>query len=233
MSGLLPARVSQEAFDEVVKENMEDFEMSPEEATKDAITQFRSQGVSLDNLDLSVPTDEARALRSKYLGDCKILDECVSTDGDIDLEKVTPSAEEITECLDTITKFCTPSFENSKIFRSLLVTGAGIYTLMSFLGVSGEGSKPVLIATVKALRCVTKESTELKDAFIAQALCNKLIDKYAQDAEVVGHLLALLKTTCKGAESNKGYFMKANGAKVLIKAIQNHPTNCIVIGEFW
>ena len=35
--------VSQETFDAVVQENIEDFEMSKEEAIKDAISQFESQ----------------------------------------------------------------------------------------------------------------------------------------------------------------------------------------------
>ena len=39
--------VSQAAFDEVVNENIEDFEMEPEEALADAIEQFEKQGVDL------------------------------------------------------------------------------------------------------------------------------------------------------------------------------------------
>lgn len=35
--------VSQETFDEVVKENMEEFDMSPEEAVQDAVQQFEAQ----------------------------------------------------------------------------------------------------------------------------------------------------------------------------------------------
>ena len=41
--------ISQETFDEVVKENIEDFEMTPE-ALKDAIEQFHSQGINLSNI---------------------------------------------------------------------------------------------------------------------------------------------------------------------------------------
>jgi hypothetical protein len=35
--------ISQETFDAVVKENMEEFEMSREEAIKEAVEQFQSQ----------------------------------------------------------------------------------------------------------------------------------------------------------------------------------------------
>lgn len=43
-------RITQETFDQVVKENMETFDMAMEEAIKDAVTQFESQGVDLSNI---------------------------------------------------------------------------------------------------------------------------------------------------------------------------------------
>ncbi len=46
-------RITQDFFDEVVKENIDDFCMSQEEALKDAIQQFTSQGVELSNIDIS------------------------------------------------------------------------------------------------------------------------------------------------------------------------------------
>ncbi|CAK1589505.1 unnamed protein product [Parnassius mnemosyne] len=42
--------ITQETYDEIVKENMEEFEMSPEEAIKEAIAQFEAQGVDLSNI---------------------------------------------------------------------------------------------------------------------------------------------------------------------------------------
>ncbi len=44
-------RISQETFDEVVAENVEEFEMTLEEAVQDAIVQFQKQGVDLSNID--------------------------------------------------------------------------------------------------------------------------------------------------------------------------------------
>lgn len=35
--------ITQETYDEVVKENMEEFDMTPEEAVKEAIAQFEAQ----------------------------------------------------------------------------------------------------------------------------------------------------------------------------------------------
>ena len=44
-------RITQAAFDEAVKENMEEFEMDREEAIADAVQQFESQGVDLGNVN--------------------------------------------------------------------------------------------------------------------------------------------------------------------------------------
>ncbi|KAJ8708814.1 hypothetical protein PYW08_010196 [Mythimna loreyi] len=48
--------ITQETYDEVVKENIEEFEMTPEEAIKEAVAQFEAQGVDLSNIikDLSL-----------------------------------------------------------------------------------------------------------------------------------------------------------------------------------
>ena len=45
-----PKFISQETFDMVVRENVDDFEMEPEEAVADAIEQFESQGIDLSNI---------------------------------------------------------------------------------------------------------------------------------------------------------------------------------------
>ena len=49
-SGASAKFISQETFDMVVQENIEDFEMEPEEAVQDAIEQFESQGIDLSNI---------------------------------------------------------------------------------------------------------------------------------------------------------------------------------------
>ena len=44
-------RISQNTFDEVVRENVEEFDMDSNEALKDAINQFIKQGVDLTRID--------------------------------------------------------------------------------------------------------------------------------------------------------------------------------------
>lgn len=44
-------RITQETFDEVVRENMDEFEMEKQQALEDAVSQFKTQGVDLTNID--------------------------------------------------------------------------------------------------------------------------------------------------------------------------------------
>lgn len=45
-----PKQITQETFDAVVRENMEEFEMDLHEAVQDAVDQFKTQGVDMSNL---------------------------------------------------------------------------------------------------------------------------------------------------------------------------------------
>lgn len=53
-----------ETFDEVVRENVDDFEMDPPEALADAINQFKMQGVDLTGLDTSGGVGREEALEN-------------------------------------------------------------------------------------------------------------------------------------------------------------------------
>ena len=50
-------QISQETFDAVVRENIEEFEMDLHEAVQDAIEQFKTQGVDMSNLITSYVKD--------------------------------------------------------------------------------------------------------------------------------------------------------------------------------
>jgi len=70
--------VSQETFDEVVRENVEDLEMDLEEAMKDAVQQFLSQGVDLSGLITSL---EAKAVFDAVGNVVSEVDAAVKADG--------------------------------------------------------------------------------------------------------------------------------------------------------
>merc|ERR1711865_653713 len=110
--GRMRIRITQDAFDDAVKETMDDFEMEFDEAVQETIEQFQTQGVDLGGLRLDDPTVRAeggKALRNACVqirdavakvesGEAKmdeIKDECLAAFKKLDEE--TPSEEKRNE----------------------------------------------------------------------------------------------------------------------------------------
>ncbi|XP_054005823.1 armadillo repeat-containing protein 6 homolog [Hylaeus anthracinus] len=64
--------ISQETYDEVVNENIEQFSMTPEEAVEDAIKQFEAQGVDLSNIMKDLILNNDNELITSYLSQLNI-----------------------------------------------------------------------------------------------------------------------------------------------------------------
>ncbi|KOC68226.1 Armadillo repeat-containing protein 6 like protein [Habropoda laboriosa] len=64
--------ISQETYDEVVNENMEQFSMSPEEAIEDAVKQFEAQGIDLSNIIKDLIISDSNELIDSYLSQINI-----------------------------------------------------------------------------------------------------------------------------------------------------------------
>ncbi|CAK9831060.1 Armadillo repeat-containing protein 6 homolog [Anthophora retusa] len=64
--------ISQETYDEVVNENMEQFSMTPEEAIEDAVKQFEAQGVDLSNIIKDLIISDSNELIDSYLSQINI-----------------------------------------------------------------------------------------------------------------------------------------------------------------
>jgi len=82
----LHARISQETFDAAVQENIDEFDMSPEEAVADAVEQFETQGVNLDNIVKRAPGSDAAEDPAAVVA-LRALKEAVATVADGDGEE--------------------------------------------------------------------------------------------------------------------------------------------------
>lgn len=67
--------ISQETFDDVVKENIVEFSMSSEEAKRETIEQFEAQGINLANIikDLSINENSGRPVLNETIEQLKEL----------------------------------------------------------------------------------------------------------------------------------------------------------------
>merc|ERR1711988_679732 len=85
--GQMRLTISQETFDEAVKENMDDFEMEFEEALQESIDQFTTQGVDLSNIKKDDPNTRVN-VGAGVKAACETLRECV-----LAVEASEPNAE--------------------------------------------------------------------------------------------------------------------------------------------
>lgn len=89
--------ISQETFDDVVKENVVEFEMSVEEAKEETVKQFEAQGINLANIikDLTINEETGNPILNETIEHLKI----ISDNGDI-------TAANLPKLLETLSKEC-------------------------------------------------------------------------------------------------------------------------------
>lgn len=89
--------ISQETFDEVVKENVVEFEMSVQEAKDETVKQFEAQGINLANIirDLTINEESGNPILNETIERLKT----ISTAGDI-------ASVDLPKLLDTLAAEC-------------------------------------------------------------------------------------------------------------------------------
>lgn len=96
--------ISQETFDDVVKENIVEFAMSVDEAKKETIEQFNAQGINLANIikNLSINEESGRPILIETI------------------EKLKSSADNTLQLLNTLADECSKSVPHRVVRRIIL-----------------------------------------------------------------------------------------------------------------
>lgn len=103
--------ISQETFDDVVKENIVEFEMSVQEAKEESVKQFEAQGINLANIikDLSINEETGKPVLNETIEQLK----AISTGDDI-------SSDQVPKLLATLAKECAFSVPHRVVSKILL-----------------------------------------------------------------------------------------------------------------
>lgn len=191
-------RVTQETFDEVVKENVEEFEMSQAEALEEAVKQFGSQGVGLVNIDTS-----------GGIGRQEMLDE---------LGRL---AEGGVAALQALQALCDASHAMGARNRMLFVTHRSSLNALHAL-VDASQPAEVLLSASRLLKTLCKGNIEARDFFEPDGSKN-LIAVINSDAH--GSNVALLNAgldlarCCAKSENNKFQLMKKGMGEVIARLL--------------
>ena len=210
--------ISQETFDEVVKENVDDFEMSPEEALKDAIEQFESQGVNLGNITKKTEEDRAKLPVPTTLAEIKRAETMDDVCGALNKFYEICKAEEENKLLacssayevyvfDVLEKFYVPD-ENVELSER---PAEEIF----------QDNKRLMIAVLKAfMSCFWKGRAGPSILYpVGAQLIASIVKKPAlsNDLTLLSTAIRCTRVTMTRNESVKGNFFQANGFDAYIK----------------
>lgn len=217
--------INQDTFDEVVKENMEDFGMDKEEAARDAIEQFKFQGANLSQVNTSAD-GVRRDIRAAVVALLETLRQMESW----------PKGTKAVECLailSTLSDLCDEEAESCGNKNKTCLGEAGGIGVVAQLLAGGEemigraDNSPeieVLVRTLSTLQDACRNHERNRDAFAYtnMAQVNRIVVGAMEqhDTGVAEAGLRLVTVVCTKTENNKANFMQHQGATILKTALQ-------------
>lgn len=144
-------RITQETFDEVVRENIEDFDMNQEDAINDAKQQFLKQGVDLSLVDFSGGIG-----KEEYMQCVHNLQQSIAKS---DCDKILSSLHDLLE----LTNENYEHFQRNLRFIHSDGTLNSIHALISLETVNDKSIEyiPVVIAAMDAIKLFSRMSSKL------------------------------------------------------------------------
>eukprot|EP00592_Proboscia_alata_P012021 CAMPEP_0194393314 /NCGR_PEP_ID=MMETSP0174-20130528/123228_1 /TAXON_ID=216777 /ORGANISM="Proboscia alata, Strain PI-D3" /LENGTH=629 /DNA_ID=CAMNT_0039188983 /DNA_START=1112 /DNA_END=3001 /DNA_ORIENTATION=+ len=221
------SRISQEYYDETVLENEETFELSPDEAIAETISQLASQLQLGDNTNdndgaaaaalsdlilISHPhSEEGLMERKRHVGFVSLLtrlDEFVQPNaitGVIDVNELN-----VGTCVDSIEQIqtvCETSNERER-YRSILEREMGLLTLQSLLSCSNER---VVSSSLACLGSLMQNTFCFREDFKAFDRLVSILSNHthSRDSTILQRALTLATVLCTKCEPNKNSFLRA------------------------
>ncbi|XP_058478823.1 armadillo repeat-containing protein 6 [Solea solea] len=212
-------RITQETFDAAVRENMEEFEMEPDEALRDAVEQFESQDVDLSCIVKAVPVASSDDNQEEQTHE--ILQA-------LDSLRIRRDSDTITEVIADIkcfTEQCSLGFAQ----RYLAAQKDAYPIILSYCKRSVEEQETVL-AALSALAALTDGQPDLLDAEGQQFLLD-VLKKYREDLSVTSVAILTVRRCCLKHEQNRQDLVKAGVLPLLTTAATRHSDSAELVKE--
>uniref|UniRef100_K3WSJ3 Armadillo repeat-containing domain-containing protein n=1 Tax=Globisporangium ultimum (strain ATCC 200006 / CBS 805.95 / DAOM BR144) TaxID=431595 RepID=K3WSJ3_GLOUD len=218
-------QISQETFDECVRENMEEFDMDLAEATQDAVQQFESQQVDLSNI-----IKHMRAANGDAGGDAQhenILDQIKRIIKELraTTEKMKGTAYNNEDEQPVVTNLTQLQALCDEVPEAAVVAGRNnaIDILLDLIdGAASSTCKSTsVLETVSAILATLCTDNSDNQDFVGQSGMARLAavlnapSTTESNVSAVARVLALVKTACAKHEANKTHFTNAQGVDAL------------------
>ncbi|XP_011365042.1 armadillo repeat-containing protein 6 isoform X2 [Pteropus medius] len=211
--------ITQETFDAAVRENIEEFEMGPEEAVKEAVEQFESQGVDMSNIIKMAPKVSADGPQEPTHAILQALDNLQ--------ESVACSHPQ--EVSAHLARFCEQCKQN-KACRFLAAQKGAYPILLAAWKLAAVSDQGLLLQALNALSALIDSQPDLLDT---QGL-KLLVATLAQNTEVTDLIcsgIRCVRHACLKHEQNRQSLVKAGVLPLLTGAITRHGHCADVVRE--
>lgn len=204
-------RVTQETFDAAVRENIEEFEMDPDEALRDAVEQFESQGVDLSCIVKAIP-----AVSSDNNQEEQTTHEVLQALDCLRIGKDSSSVTEVTAGIKCFTEQCSLGFAQ----RYLAAQKDAYPIILSYCKKSVE-EQDALLLMLSALAALTDGQPDLLDAEGQQFILD-VLKKYQADSSVTRVAICAMRHCCLKHEQNRQDLVKGGILPLLTGAVIQH-----------
>ncbi|XP_059016584.1 armadillo repeat-containing protein 6 isoform X2 [Mustela lutreola] len=212
-------RITQETFDAAVHENIEEFEMGPEEAVKEAVEQFESQGVDLSNIIKMAPKVSADGPQEPTHDILQALD-------DLQESVARSHPQEVSAHLTRFLEQC----KQHKASRFLAAQKGAYPILLAAWKLAVASDQGLLLQALNALSALTDGQPDLLDTQGLQLLVVTL----AQNADAADLTCSGIRCVCHASlkhEQNRQSLVKAGVLPLLTGAITRHGHCADVVRE--
>ena len=245
----MAGRISQEAFDEAVRENMEEFDMERDEAVSDAVTQFKSQGVDLRNVNTTGTTNPALAALTALQ---EHLDEH-KADAVVDAAPILIHLRvlhaQLLEADSSLRQLVSSNMGLPTLFRSIAFadrltvppqtwgapkTGDRLAQQLARHLVIDDGEPPadecIAVAITLALRsisCLISNNLQNRDSVNQAGVSTMLVvlSNHSDDALLLTAVFETLRVALIRSETNKLCFKNAGGNELGMHVLKTHRRN--------
>ncbi|KAF2351505.1 Armadillo-type fold [Trinorchestia longiramus] len=209
--------ISQEMFDEVVLENIKEFDKPLEEAIQDTIQEFEAQGVLLSNIIKNVKLDENNEkILHPVLRSLEQIKLTTSEESDVPDCRPVVAVAALQEPLQTFTAECRLS-----LCHRVLATKYGAYSYLIRLLKQVKDDEELLCGTLKALQALSNGNPDVLDDS-GVALMLELMERWQTDKHT--DIMEMLARWCHSSnikhEHNRQSLLVAGVARVLVTSLE-------------
>lgn len=237
MGGKGKLQISQEAFDALVQENINDFDMEPQEAVEDAIQTFELQGADLTGIVTSIAGGESLTHHPviQSLNELRAIAASLGSLGLQELSEKQPSTQDVNgdentnptlikivealEALDALFLACTAGGPDN---ASIAIKNGGVELVTSVCATLKTGGERLLTSSLKVLALLLQDiqSTELFRQRSGPNILMEILNEYNHKRNIVEYGCAVVAAAATGNEVIKEAFMEMKIDDLLIKLLK-------------